>query len=125
MYLLSSSFVNINPNIILKSLPRKLMFVLTRISGDQLFIFRVIARAEQTEHLMKASMSQSHVSIAAQRKSCKLAAVTKKKSLKRKGKKVQGCPVVLLWPFCQLPILLLQFSSYRRWNFQYLNTQVN
>lgn len=74
----SSSFVNINPNIIPKSIPGKLMFVLTRISGDQLFILRVIARAEQTEHLMKASMSQSHVTIAAQRKSCKRVAVTKK-----------------------------------------------
>lgn len=70
----SSSFVNINPNIIPKSIPGKLMFVLTRISGDPLFI----ARAEQTEHLMKASMSQSHVTIAAQRKSCKRVAVTKK-----------------------------------------------
>lgn len=95
MYLLSSSFVNINPNIILKSLPRKLMFVLTRISGDQLFIFRVIARAEETEHLMKASMSQSHVSIAAQRKSCKLAAVTKKKESEEKGKEGPRVPSCL------------------------------
>lgn len=49
----------------------------------------------------------------------------KKRSLKRKGKEVPGCSAVLLWPFCQFPILLLQFSSHRRWNFQYLNIQVN
>lgn len=101
------------------------MFVLTRISRDQLFLFRVIARAEQTDHLMKASMSQSHVTTAAQRKSCRFAAVTKERSLQRKGKEVQGCPTVLLQPFCQVPTLLLQYSSCKRWYFQYLNIPVN
>lgn len=70
------------------------MFVLTRISGEQPFVFRVIARAEQTEHFMKASMSQSHGSIAAQRKSCKLAAVTKNKLKKKSEGKGRGGPRV-------------------------------
>lgn len=95
----SSSFVNINPSITAKSIPGKLMFVLTRISGDQLFVFRVIARAEQTEDLMKASKSQSQVSIAAQRKSCKLAAMEKKKKkeseeIGKGGPRMPSCPAV-------------------------------
>jgi len=51
--------------------------------------------------------------------------VTKERSLKRKGKEVQGCPIVLLWPFCQVPTLLLQYNFSTRQYFQYLNIPVN
>lgn len=114
----------ISYSIIQKSIPVKPTFALTRISRDWLFLVRVIARAEQTEHVMKASMSQSHVTTAAQRKSCRFADVTKERSQRGRERRSRGAQFSCCGHSARCPLSSCCKAVVRQY-FQYLNILLN